>query len=140
MLFAPLSSIASRDVVTLAESDTIHAAVSLMAAHSIHDVVVVTADGLRIITTQTVIRLRLAEADFSAPLSQAGLPRVSCVKPTESVADGLVALRGSPSEHLCLVDEDESLVGIVSYTDLISRIDPQNMAETVRIKDLITLT
>ncbi|GAB0152167.1 PAS domain-containing protein [Marinobacterium sp. BA1] len=140
MLLAPLSSIASRDVVTLAESDTIHAAVSLMAAHSIHDVVVVTADGLRIITTQTVIRLRLAEADFSAPLSQAGLPRVSCVKPTESVADGLVALRGSPSEHLCLVDEDESLVGIVSYTDLISRIDPQNMAETVRIKDLITLT
>jgi PAS domain S-box-containing protein len=140
MLFAPLSSIASRDVVTLAESDTIHSAVSLMAAHSIHDVVVVTADGLRIITIQTVIRLRLAEADFSAPLSQAGLPRVSCVKPTESVADGLVALRGSPSEHLCLVDEDESLVGIVSYTDLISRIDPQNMAETVRIKDLITLT
>ncbi|SEA96676.1 PAS domain-containing protein [Marinobacterium iners] len=140
MLFAPLSSIASRDVITLAESDTIHSAVSLMAAHSIHDVVVVTADGLRIITIQTVIRLRLAEADFSAPLSQACLPRVSCVKPTESVADGLVALRGSPSEHLCLVDENERLVGIVSYTDLISRIDPQNMAETVRIKDLIRLT
>jgi PAS domain S-box-containing protein len=141
MLLAPLSSIASRDVVTLAESATINAAVSLMAEHSIHDVIVISPEkDLHIITAKIVMTLRLADFDFSRPLSEAHLPQVPCMQYNERVSEGITVLRDSPTEHLCLVNEQQELVGIVSYSDLITHLDPGSLAETRRIKDLLNLS
>ena len=137
MLLFPVSTIATSGVITLDQQCSIQEAVHVMAEHGIHDVIVTGAAGLCIITTQIIITLRLAEMDFDAPLARAGLPRVACLHPDAKVADALVALQGSPTEHLCLVDERQVLRGIVSYSDLIRHLDPKTLAETRRIKDLL---
>ena len=139
MLFSPISSIATRDVITLCEQQSVQAAVQLMAEHGIHDVVVTGSDVLRIITTQVAITLRLTGVDFNTSLSQVHLPRVACLHRDEKVGEGLAALQGSPTEHLCLVDDDRHLAGIISYSDLISHLDPKSLAETRCIKDLLAL-
>jgi PAS domain S-box-containing protein len=111
-----------------------------MSTHAIHDVVVASPEGWRIITTQTVMGLRLAEVDFNMPLSEASLPRVPFAHPDQPIADGLAALRESPTEHLCLVDSWGQLAGIVSFTDILAHLDPKHLAQTRRIRDFIKLS
>lgn len=140
MLFAPVSSVATSSVITLSDTASVQDAVNLMSHHAIHDVIVTGDETLRIITTRSVIGLRLADVDFSLPLASVQLPQVPCVRPDTNIVDAVVVLKQAPTEHLCLTDEQARLLGIVSYTDLVSHLDPQSLAETRSIKDLMTFT
>ena len=140
MLSAALSSIATRDVVTLEDTRTLRDSVALMAEQAIDAVVVLAHDGLRIITSRTVIGLSLAEVDFSTPLTGISLPRASCAHSEQLISEGVKALRASSSEHLCLVDAHQQLCGIVSFTDLLSHIDLNDVALTRRISEFTTFS
>lgn len=140
MLLTPISTIATPNVITLDEHKSIRDAVQLMADHHIHDVIVTGGNDLRIITAKMVITFRIAELDFSSSLGGANLPRVICVSHACQLAEALVVLRDSPTEHLCIIDDQKNLVGIVSYTDMISYLDPKSLAEERKIKDLLNLS
>ncbi|TVQ72571.1 MAG: PAS domain S-box protein, partial [Oceanospirillales bacterium] len=139
MLLTRVSKIATQQVITLDENNVIQDAVNLMADHHIQDVIIKGGEALRIITSDIVIMLRLAEVDFQSPLSSVSLPVVPCVHPDQKVSDALVALQGSSTEHICLVNDQQQLVGILSYTDLIHYLDPRSLAETRRIKEFLRL-
>ena len=139
MPFTPVSAIATRNVVTLSAQHRVSDAVNLMAERGMRDVIVTGCEDLRIITTQIAISLRLLGVGFETPLADAGLPRVGCLDPDCNVTDALVALQGSVTEHLCLIDAQQALVGIVSYTDLINHLDPLKLAERRCIRDLLSL-
>lgn len=139
VFFPKLSQVATRDVITLDDSHTIQEAVHLMHEHNIRDVIVEGAAGLRILTARELIEFRARGIDFNTPLKQTQLNNVPQMSPEFSVIDGLNMIKNHPDEHLCLVDEN-GLCGIVSYSDLASCLDPQHLAKTKSIGELVQMS
>ena len=140
MFFPKLSQIATSKVITVDDQRTIQQAVHCMHEHQIRDVIVTGESGLRILTAKELIEFRVLNIDFETPLYKTRLNVVPQLSPEDSVIDGLNVIKNHPDEHLCLVDAKKQLIGIVSYSDLASCLDPQHLAQTRSIGELVRLT
>ncbi|WP_462320422.1 PAS domain S-box protein [Halochromatium sp.] len=136
MVFPTLRSIATAEVVTLPETAPLAEAVQTMNRHNIRDVVVRTQSGYRLVLSSMLLSLQIKGLPLSTPLSALELPEAALLDPDASALDGLKAIRNH-SEHICLVDPDGQLQGIVSYTDLAGCLDPQVLAEMQSLGDLL---
>ncbi|MBE0494558.1 MAG: PAS domain-containing protein [Thiomicrospira sp.] len=140
MFFPKLSQVATQDVITISDDHTIQQALHLMHEHQIRDVIVTGAAGLRILTAKELIQFQVTKRSFDTPLHQTNLNFVPQLSADDNVLDGLAIIKNHPDEHLCLVDENQKLVGVVSYSDLASCLDTQALLETKLIGDLIRLS
>ncbi|WP_052501707.1 PAS domain-containing protein [Thiomicrospira microaerophila] len=140
MYLPKLGEIATPNVITIADSQSINEAVHLMAKRKLRDVIVTGALGLRILTTRELIQFRLQEVDFNLPLSQVSLNQVPTLSPNETILDGLEVIRRHPDGYLCLLDANSQLCGIVSATDLASCLDPHNLANTKTLSEILQST
>ncbi|MDR9499985.1 MAG: PAS domain-containing protein [Hydrogenovibrio sp.] len=116
-----------------------------MAECNLRDVIVTGKKGLRILTTRELILFRLQQADFDQPLNQVELNQVPTLPSKASVLEALEVIRNHPDEYLCLVDSSmssgaEQLSGIVSYTDLASYLDPDNLAQTRTLAEVLSMS
>ncbi len=137
MFFPKISSVATPKVISLPETASIADAIDMMATHNIRDVVVVTHDqGYRLFLSNMLLDLALNHLDYNTPLAQLDLAEVVIMHPGASLLDGFRAIHNR-SEHICLVDDAGLLVGIVSYTDLAASLDPQMLAQTQTVGDLL---
>ncbi|KUJ72779.1 PAS domain-containing protein [Thiomicrospira sp. WB1] len=136
--FPRLEAIATQSVVTVSTQNTIQDAVALMQAHNIRDVIVVDAENhYFIVTPRELIDFKLQGIAFDTPLAEVSLNAVPVMAPTDHVHDALSVLKHHPDHHLCLTDDDGSLVGIVSYSDLLASLDPETVAKTRSIQQLL---
>lgn len=136
MLFPKISTIATPKVISLPETASIADAIATMTRYNIRDVVVITKHGYRLFLSSMLLDLELNGLDYTAPLSSLKLADVVIMKPDASLLDGFQAIRNH-SEHICLVNDQNELVGIVSYTDLAASLDPQMLAQTQTVGDLL---
>ncbi|MCG5500981.1 PAS domain S-box protein [Ectothiorhodospira sp. A-7Y] len=107
-----------------------------MSRHDIRTVVVLGADGYRLILSGMLLSFQVRGMAMSTPLASLELPEAVILDPADSVLDGLKAIRNR-SEHICLVDRDGELAGIVSYSDLAASLDPRMLAETQNLGELL---
>ncbi|AHF02204.1 hypothetical protein THIAE_02775 [Thiomicrospira aerophila AL3] len=140
MFFPTLASIATKNVITLADDRSIQHAVDLMDQHQLRDVVITGKSGLRMLTARELIAFRLQELDFDQPLADVDLQKVNSLAETATVIDGLSALKQGAFEYLCLLDQQGELSGIVSYSDLAAHLDPHYLSEYKKINDLVHLS
>lgn len=139
-MFSPsLMNLATTQVKTLTQEDSVQEAVNLMADQHFHSVVVLGDDQLRIITSSVAISLRLTGFDFHQPLKQANLPPVPCLPQTATLSQAMAELQCASTEHLCLLDDQQQLMGIISYTDLLTHLDPKSLAGVRKIKELVNI-
>ncbi len=134
MFFPKIESIATKRVITLAASATLAEAIKTMQDHNIRDVVVIEEWGYSILLSSMLLEYQ--NRDLQAPLADLELPRVATLDPSASVLDGLKAIRNR-SEHICLIDQSGQLCGIVSYSDLAASLDPQMLAQSQSVGELI---
>ena len=139
MLLPKLRSLATEHVVTLAPTATVAEAVQTMQTHNIRDVVVPDGDGYRLFLSAMLLRLDAMGAELATPLGELDLPWATTLDPDANVVEGLKAIRNR-SEHICLVDGQGALRGILSYTDLAAGLDPQMLAQTQSVGDLFRWT
>ncbi|MBE0506850.1 MAG: response regulator [Marinospirillum sp.] len=137
MYLPKLAEIATPVVITLADEASIHDAVHLMAERGLRDVVVTGRQGLRILTSRELIKFRLQEIDFNLPLQQMALNQVPKTSPDQNALEGLNIIRQHPDGYLCLVDGSNQLCGIVSASDLAAYLDPQNLAHSKTLSEIM---
>ena len=124
MLGLTINCITAKPVVEIEASRSLQDALTALSEREVHSIVVVGQDSLRILTTQALITLTLADVDLNTSLADLDLPRVKCIRTTTSVSDALVLLQGSHSRHLCLVGDNKQLQGIISFSNLTKALDP----------------
>ncbi|MCG5548525.1 PAS domain S-box protein [Halorhodospira halochloris] len=127
MFFPKLSALATKSVVTLPTTATLAEAVATMRDCNIRDVVVKSDDGLKLFLSSMLLRLDAMDSDLETPLGELDLPLATILDPDANVVDGLKAIRNR-GEHICLVDGQGELCGILSYTDLAAGLDPQMLS------------
>ncbi|MBK1733759.1 hypothetical protein CKO15_00365 [Halorhodospira abdelmalekii] len=134
--FPAISTIATTEVVCLPPTATVADAVRTMKARNIRNVVVVDDRGYRLFLSSMLLTLEAQGHDFQTPLDALDLPWATALAPDASVLDGLKAIRNH-SEHICLEDENGALCGIVSYSDLAGSLDPQALAQSQNLGELL---
>lgn len=140
MFFPKLSEVATQDVITISDDHSIQQALHLMHEYQIRDVIVTGSAGLRILTAKELIQFQVMELSFDTLLQHTNLNLVPQLSAEDSVLDGLAIIKNHPDEHLCIVDSNQQLVGVVSYSDLASCLDTHELSETKLIGDLVRLT
>lgn len=136
MEFPSVDTIATTELVALPESITIREAVQAMKQHNLRDLIIQGASEYRLICANDLICLRIEGADFNARLSQVALPKVQKLHHKASVLDAL-SMTDNESDYLCLIDDTQALCGIVSYSDLVAKIDPDRVVENMPLSELL---
>jgi diguanylate cyclase len=132
MFFPTLEMIASTDVICADINDTVNDALRKMYEHEHRSIVVVNGSLHHIITSKDLIRLKVEKIDFSTRLSQIPLhtlPRLS----KESNVINALNMTDKMGEHICVCNEDGTLFGLVTNSDIVASVDPQVVLESLQI-------
>ncbi len=128
--------IATKDIVTIKSSQTLEEAISKMASANLRTIVVINDLEYHILTTTLLIDFRLEQTDPKAKLEALDLPQAKALDKNLNILNILNQINSS-SEYMVIIDHKETLVGMISYTDIINNIDPQILMEKQTIGALI---
>lgn len=137
MQFSTLQSIATGQVISLNDSASLAEALSLINKHTIRSLLVSSSKGYRLLQAKDLMAFHLQGINFNVPLAQVLLPRVLQLPPEADVQQAIKLISLHQAEQVCLVDADDQLCGIVTYTDLVRNLDPDSLAESQRLGDLL---
>lgn len=132
MNFPTLGSIVTRDVVSLEIDATVEAAVEKMHASNRRRIVVRNHALYYIFTTQDMARLKLKGVPFSTTFRDLTLTQIPLLDKEQSVAAALNLLDNS-SGYVCVSGKEGELYGLLTYSDIISSVDPQIMLDNLTL-------
>ena len=135
MHYPRLIDIATKDVKSVLSTQTIQDALVCMQRHNIRDVIVEAAQKFFIFTSKKLLELEIKGVALETPLAELELERVPTLGLGADIMDAL-SVMGERSEYVCLL-EDLQLVGIVSYSDIAGALDPQVLAQSQKIEDML---
>ncbi len=135
MFFPTLGLIASTDVISVDVHHTIQDALNKMHHHNHRSIIVVNQTLHYIITTKDIIRLKLDEVNFSTLLSQIPLRQLPLMDKESNIINAL-NLTNDTDEHICVCNEDGSLYGLVTNSDIIASVDPQVILDSLQISTI----
>ena len=137
MQFPTLQSIATTQVISLNEQASLAEALGLINKHAIRSLLVNSSKGYRLLQAKDLMAFHLQGISFNVPLAQVLLPRALQLPPEADVQEAIKLISLHQAEQVCLVDADDQLCGIVTYTDLVRNLDPDSLAESQRLGDLL---
>lgn len=132
MFFPTLGLIATTDVITVDIHQSVQDALDKMHQYNHRSIIVVNNTLHYIITTKDIIRLKLEGVSFVTPLSQISLRSLPLIDKESNIINAL-NLTSDSDEHICVCNEDGSLYGLVTNSDIVASVDPQVILESLQI-------
>ena len=133
-----LIDIATKDVVTINDTQTIKEAITLMYQENHRDVIVLsqTKKSFGILKANDLIRLKADNISFDTPIQHIKYDTVFSINYETSIQEAVQNI-SSNCTCICLVNEEQALCGFVSYYDIISSVDPKLLLEKRTLSDLL---
>lgn len=138
MKFPSISDIATKTVISIKISGTASDAIEKILKHEHRHVVVVDGDDYYIISVVDILHLQEKKVDLNTPLSKLKLKKVPTINKNKNVLDTLEFLNDSV-EYVCVLDDDKSLYGFLTHTDITNNIDPDTLMENYRLQDFLKI-
>jgi diguanylate cyclase (GGDEF)-like protein len=132
MFFPTLGLIATTDVITVDIHQSIQDALDKMHEFNHRSIIVAHKTLHYIITTKDIIRLKLEGVCFSTELSQVPLRALPLIHKESNIINAL-NLTNDIDEHICVCNQDGSLYGLVTNSDIVASVDPQVILESLQI-------
>ena len=138
MKFPLIKDIATQSVVYVHMYSLISDALTAMVKFSHRSVVVYDNDIFRLLSIIELINLEKRGINLNSMISKLELPIIPTITKNKNVLDTLDYLNNSV-EQICVVNEDKSLYGLVTLSDIISNIDPTTLLDNYKISDFLKL-
>ncbi|MDD5052196.1 MAG: diguanylate cyclase [Sulfuricurvum sp.] len=132
MFFPTLGLIATTNVISVDIHHSIQDALNKMHQHNHRSIVVVNGIVHYIITTKDIIKLKLDGVAFSTPLSQIPLHTLPMIDKESNIINAL-NLTNDMDEYICVCNEDKSMYGLVTNSDIVASVDPQVILDSLQI-------
>lgn len=136
MFFPNLGLLATTNVITAGIDETVQSALQKMHEHNHRSIVVVDGPQHYILTSKDIIRLKLEQTDFDTPLFRVILRPLPMIQRDSNIVDAL-SLTNEHDEHICVCNEDGTLYGLVTNSDIIGSVDPQIVLDSLQIGTLL---
>ena len=138
MRFPSVSDIATTAIKHLSSDATINYAIEVMLQSTHRNVVVKDDDGYKIFTILDLLKLQKESVDLGKKLCELELKKVPTISKEKNILDTLEFLN-SNVEYICVVEEDNSLFGLITHTDITANIDPDTLMDNYRLEDFLKL-
>ena len=138
MKFPLVSDIATTTVVSVDINSTIFSAIDMMLKYEHRNVVVVDGYKFHIFSVVDVLNVQAQGIDLNSSLKELHLSSVPLIRKEKNVLETLEYLSDS-IEFICVINEDKSLYGLVTHTDITSNIDPDTLMDNFRLQDFLKL-
>ena len=136
-----IMDIASKDVITITEDETIADAIEKMYMHNHRDVIVLSNRHKKfgLLSSVDLIKMKKQGIDFSQKISSVLYPGIETINQKSSLLDAVDNINYQ-NYPMCVVDDDDNLVGFVSYYNIISSVDPTLMLERRYVGEFVVGT
>jgi len=138
MKFPLINEIATRDVVTIHIDSTLNDAIDMMHKSNHRNVIVEDRGNFFILSANDIMRLKLKGIDFFTLIADINLKLLPTINKDDNILDTMGFLEKNV-EYICAINDDKSLYGLLTYTDIISHIDPESLMENYRLADLMKM-
>jgi diguanylate cyclase (GGDEF)-like protein len=138
MKFPLIKEVASTDVIHVDITDSISKAMDVMIEHNHRNVIVKDAKRYKILTVTDVLKIQNDDFDLNLPLKSLSLEIIPTILVDANILDTIEYLN-NPMEYICAVNEDNSLYGLVTHTDITSHIDPHTLMDNYRLIDFLKI-
>ncbi|SEH07630.1 GGDEF domain-containing protein [Candidatus Venteria ishoeyi] len=140
MVFPSIGEIAVQHPVSIVGSASIAEAMQRMVEKGLRDIVVVDSNNktFSLFTANDLIYLNTHGLDLAQPLTEYPCRALPCFPLTTNILEVFGQLCDD-DDYLGVVTDNNELMGIVSYSDLISSIDPEIIIERQELYDLFRL-
>ena len=139
MKFPLIKDIATQSVVYVHMYSLISDALTAMVKFSHRSIVVFDNDVFRLLSVIELINLEKKGVNLNSMVSKLELPIIPTITKNKNILDTLDYLNNTV-EHICVINEDNSLYGLVTLSDIISNIDPTTLLDNYKISDFLKLS
>ena len=125
-----IMDVATKDVLTISEDESVATAIDKMYEHNHRDIVILSKKHHKfgMISTVDLIRMKKEGSDFNRKISSLPFHKMETITKNATIMDALAMIK-SLNCPICVVDENNDLCGFVSYHDIVASIDPSVMLE-----------
>jgi PAS domain S-box-containing protein len=134
MIFPKMYEIATKDVVKVDSKISLKDTIQILKNSHHRSIIVTKGKDYYLFSAINLIQMKLNENNLDIELGDISLPIIPQMHKDLSVIDAM-ELVNSGIRLICIVEDDKSLFGIVTNSDIISSIDPETLMDTVKIKD-----
>jgi diguanylate cyclase (GGDEF)-like protein len=134
MIFPNMHEIATRDVVTVDSKMCLKDAIEVLKKSNHTNIIVVSNKDYYLFSTNDIIKIKFNDNNLDMILEDISLTLIPMIDKQATVLDGMSFVNDG-IKLMCVVEEDSSLFGIVTNSDIISSIDPETLMDNITIKD-----
>ncbi|MDD4912677.1 MAG: diguanylate cyclase [Sideroxydans sp.] len=136
--FPTLGAIAKKTILRADLSMSVNEAAKLMNEKGLSSIVFEQGQDRFIFSVEDLLRFVHAEGNGRQALRELYVPTLYCMNESQRVLAALEYLEQRGLRYLGVTNEDNTLVGIISYSDILTSIDPVVLMERKSIGDLIS--
>lgn len=138
MRFPIVGDIASTTVVSVDINSSAHEAIDSMLKHEHRHVVVHDSNSYYIISVIDILDLQEKGISLNTSLKEIKLQSIPVINRDKNILETLEFLSESV-EYICVLNDDNSLYGLLTHTDITSNIDPDTLMENYKLQDFLKL-
>jgi len=136
--FPNAGDIASVNVVSIQQQESIRKAIEKMIVNEHRDVIVTQGKHFFVLRALEVIKIYQQHIDLNVSLAEVDLIQLPTVRKDVNILDMLHFL-DEATEYICVTNKDGSLYGLITHTDITSNIDPEILMSNYKINDFLKL-
>ncbi len=134
MIFPKMCEIATRNVVKVDSKVSLQDTIEVLKNSHHRSIIVTKGKDYYLFSANNLIQMKLNENNLNIKLEDIPLTMLPQIHKDSTVIDAM-ELVNSGIRLICIVEDDRSLFGIVTNSDIISSIDPETLMDNVKIKD-----
>lgn len=138
MRFPTVGEIATTEVVMVQKEDSLARVLETMCAHGHRNVVVQDGSSFYILRINDILHVKMTKSDLTLPVDALNLAKIPTVYKNENILS-TVEFLSCNLEHICAINEDGTLYGILTHTDITSSIDPDTLMSSFCLDDFLKL-
>ncbi len=138
MKFPAVGDIATRAVSALNINDTMIQALEMMLEDGHRNIIVIDVPNYRLLNVMDIIKIKNDTTSLQLKLKELNLPLVRTINKHKNVLDTLEFIN-EKVECFCVVNNDNSLYGLIAQSDIMANIDPDTLMENYRLQDFFKI-
>lgn len=140
MKFPSIGEIATTSVIFVDINETISNATKIMFENGHSNLIVIDSNNniFKIFTVNNLLAIKIQSVDLNTFLSQLDLKVVKTASKDKNILQ-IVEYLSCETEYICTLNDDGSLHGLVTHTDITSSIDPDILMSNLCLQDFLKL-
>jgi diguanylate cyclase (GGDEF)-like protein len=136
--FPTIGAIAQKSILRGDMDMTVYVAAKMMHEKNVSSIVIEQEEGRFIFSIEELLSFVHAGGDQAIMLRDAPIRKIGCVSEEERVLGALEILESNGQRYLGVVDPQDRLIGIVTYSDILQSIDPTVLMERKTVGEIIS--